>query len=705
MPEIQKNLEYIFQYWSELGDDQKRKKINFILPFVQILSYLKSLQNLGLIPPNESFLQYQENFRKDYKNLFGQDLSKMESSDFSPKSFQIIAETQLGDLLSDTDRNELLKYDKKYVHSHSRIMFNYGNFLEQIFQNLEPEIQSTITSKATDLLDDKKDIVEVLFGLNDLFELEKNSGQLQKDDVENHALLAQISNYLENIFLIKSLLDDDKTKEIKDLLTSINQPLKSSVKRNKVDQQKTPQNFEEDLKRAGLSIQVGIETEFSLLGLDKESKKLTPIQRNVSLKKSLSDLNSRRSMEIKFGSTPKIPEVYDLTKFYEDTSVTSIGAEGMVIDRKNFIAIANDLKQSLVPSVSKYEIERIKRIEISVANLTEAEAFFYNLLFLNEDFAKDNKIEVDGLYDPTKSREENLKNVWGLIEIGRFHEKLLDMIQAHEISLGPHDFSQIIDVKDKALERMRFLANYSNLSLDDPNVQVNLSLWVLDIEGFKQNALLPKITKEGDQVTVYFNQLGLEFLKILEQVVVEAESEVGGILRSQKEVESAFDRRKYIFDELKGTPYLDTGPGPSYLTHRIGGAKNVNIRVSMINDKIAVAEIRLIGNNPHFAKFEGSEDVYKSSLEFIPEALIPRIANKMQEFVRDKSPEELVTMYQQKVKIRTDGRFNGLEAIATKQKQPDNIFDPKQKSPYNPKIPSNAVALKSYRGKSEEPLV
>jgi hypothetical protein len=143
MPEIQKNLEYIFQSWSELSDDQKRKKINFILPFVQILSYLRSLQNLGLTPPNESFLKYQENFRKDYKNLFGQDLSKMESSDFSPKSFQIIAETQSGNLLSNADRNELLKYDKKYVHSHSRIMFNYGNFLEQIFPNLEPEIQST----------------------------------------------------------------------------------------------------------------------------------------------------------------------------------------------------------------------------------------------------------------------------------------------------------------------------------------------------------------------------------------------------------------------------------------------------------------------------------------------------------------------------------------------------------------------------------
>lgn len=680
---IRTNLEATLQTWQNLDDEKKRLKINFILPLIQLASYLNTLQELNLIEAEESKLSSQlDSFAQEYQKLFGQTLA-MNQSDFNNDLFQAITKNQQGLPLAEQDRKSLLQYQEKYVHAHARVMFNYGKFLNVIHQQFDEKTKEEIATKAKTLSESSnQDTTAILFALNNLFELEKNSASLEKDDLENHALLNQMSDYLQHFSLFELLQDDEETKKITHSL-SANLPLKSTIVTDKSPTQ-IPNNFNESLKLTGLSIEAGIETEFLLDTLEPESEPQTAFQRNATLKKNLADLNARRKMQTKYGLQPTIPEIPDITKLYEEVAVTSTGAEGMAISKKDFLAISKHIKSNLATLH--------RDVDINVANFTKSEAFFYNLLFLNGDFPQKHKIEIDGVYDYHKSTEENLKNVWELIKVGRFHEHLLDMIQANEIAFGPHDFSKIIATKNEILQKAKLLANQSELSLNNPNVQLNLSLW-LEIDGKKINALLPQTTKEHDETKIEFSQLGVEFLRIVEESIVEATSKVQGILRHQENVNAALDRKKN-FTELLGTKFLDINANnPAFWNHKNSAAKNVTARIAKVNDETSVLEVRLVGNNTHFAKNPKAETIYLSGLEFIPEALLPEIALKMEEFLQSKTKEDLIDLYHKKVEIGHDGKIAGLEPVAVSDKKKSNIFDTNQSIKYDQTSPAKSVAV------------
>lgn len=705
---IEKNLHSIFQAWEELDDEQKIRKINFILPFVQLASYLDAIRQTGILPElqQETFADHLESFKKDYKKLFGgKDLSEMKSSDISPELLRKIEEAQQNNQqLSPEDRQALLSYGDKYVHAHNRIMFNYGNFLLEILdakmnQGLKDKIKTFNENELDDKSQEKKrrkslrgredhPEARLLIYLNSLFEIERNSAEIQKDDLENHALLNQLSNYLQHFLLLHRLSDYQETAKILETISSVdNTHLKSTIIRSETSEE-VSKDFEKSLEAKGLSIEIGLETEFLLHDIESDDLE-TAVQRNVALKKILADLNARRNMQTKYGIPPTIPQIKDLTLFFEDIEVDEKeGAKGMVISKKDFLEITQDLDKNLSNSEEYDKEEMLKH----VANFTKAEAFFYKFLLLNGDFPERNKIEIDGVYNPSRTREENLKNIWNLIREGKFYEKVLDMIQAHEIAFGPHEISEIVRVKERVLENMRKIAAESELSVDDPNVQINLSLWIQTKEG-KKNALVPEIIKEKDQTRIQISQLGVEFLRIIQEVVAEAANEVEGVVRAQKEVDSGLDRKKYIGTQLKGTEYLEVNLSlPAFLNHKLLAAKSFNIRFSVINDEVAVAEIRFIGNNPHFAQFDNSqtENVYKSGLEFIPEVLLPRIASKIQQFVNSKTEKELQELYDKKVPIGKDGKVAGLKSVKIENAQHDNVFDPEKRKNYNP-IPSGVV--------------
>lgn len=675
---LQTNLETIYDQWAASDAESKKQKINLILPVVQLASYLT---NLNLANGSKILAD----FAGTYENLYGQDITRLGISDISPALLGRVTEVQIqGSKLTPTETDELLKYENKYIHAHSRVMFNYGDFLQQIEPQLSNEKRSVIEQKKS-VIRGSRSGEEVLLNLaqiNSEFDLEKHSRLIAKDDLENHALLNQITNLGLNISQIsESLLDPTRFEKMLQAFGSA--PSKFQVKRTTPDFDLG--NFATDLNQHGLEMQVGLESEFLLNSLTKKKNPETATEQNIALKKVLADLNSRRRMQEKYGFESTIPQISDVTLFFEEDHERYSG-----ISNADFTQIFDDLKKNNFP-------ESWPQIETAISNFSEAETFFYKLLFL-EDSAKEHKIEMDGIYNPSKSKTANLNVVTPLILSGRFHEQLLDMIQAYEISVGPHDVSEIIDHKNSAFSEMKLLANQTGLSLDNPNVQINSSLWITTSPDQKENILLPKIIKneETGEVKIWSNQLAVEFLQVMEEAVGELSS-VQGVLRNQSEITTTLDRNKVIGAELANTPFRHVDEDISaFINHKSIAAKNSTLRLSLVNNEVAVVEVRLVGNNPHFAKFDDSQDVYQSGIEFISEEFLIKFAQKTKEFLAGKNKNDLLELYQKKVEINHEGKIAGLDSVAVESVQRDNIYNQDSQQVYNPQQAALNVAVVKY---------
>jgi hypothetical protein len=679
---LQNRLSAIHTQWNSFNDETKKQKINFILPFIQLASYLNSLEPAS----NDALLH---DFAATYQRLYDQDISQMNASDLSPDLFAQITSQKL----SAAGKADLLKYQDKYIHAHNRVMFNYGRFLNQSREFLAADQQQEIARKTSFLKEESADeakegsaqaaqsieqFVQLLSAINHDFGIEKHSAGILKDDLENHALLNQMTNYALNISQTANTLLDEKlfaqTQEI-----MISSTHKLQVKRTSATSDLS--GFTAALAQYGIEMTVGLENEFLLNPLDEKSTTQNPTQRNIATKKVLADINARRKMQIKYGFESTLPEISDVSPFLENGADFNEG-----IGLSDFKKITDDLERRLSKKLSPALKER-------VASFTEAESFFYKLFFL-ENFAAENKIEMDGIFDPTKSTEENFVKTLPLIENGRFHENLLDMIQAHEIAVGPFDVAEIITKKDLAFAKMKLLANQSGVSLDDANVQIN-SAFTIEIDGEKKNILLPKISSESGETTIEFNELGRQFLQLLEEAVAELGA-VPGALR-QSAVNASFDRNKFVAPQLKGTAFRAVNEElPAFLNHKFLAAKNSPLRLSLINSDLAVVELRLVGNNPHFAKFRDAQNTFHSGAEFITEEFLPRVAQKLENFLANKSKAELEELYNAKITIGFDGKIAGLAETAAAKVELDRDYDLSTQERYNPRAPSLSVALIPY---------
>lgn len=693
LTKIENNLNRVFTVWNALGDDQKREKINLMMPLVQFSSFLFGLH---YITKQKSSQQYKNllDFHNEYKRLFDADLVDMQMSDFSPNLANAIQNIKTRKL-TEPQREAMFHYDKKYIHAHNRVMFNYGGFLNEIFAHLSLEKQNQITQMIKDMQRSDDDIASVLLEINNAFELEKNSAILQKDDLENHALLNQMSNYLQIILQSAQLLQsDEQALQINDSLRS-SRTGKFAIQRNNTDEKVDP-NFEKVLQEKNLQIQVGIESEFLLHPLEQNEDLSSPILRNVRLKKALADLNARRKMQTKYGYEPTVPSVDDDTLFFEDVTVSAFKAEEKsLISDNDYRQITRHLEQFLTAihtaESSRGTFTSVEEIRKAVANFTEAETFFYKFFFL-EETATELAIEMDGVFDPRKTQEKNVLQVWELMKKGRLHENLLDMIQAHEIAIGPHSISEISDKKDDAFRKMRLTANLSGCSLDNPNVQLNYSM-----QFGGHHVLLPQIERQDDgQTKMYISSLGVEFVRLIQETIVE-NSDIVGLFRHQKEVAATFDRNKHIGTKLAGTEFRQVDPEiPAFLTHKQVAAKNTMLRLSAINDDVAVLEIRLIGNNPHFAKFDEACETYQDGLEFT-QILNKKISEKIQKFVKEKTYEELFNLNATRSEILPNGSIVNLPPKTLGVTEFDHIYDSQAQARYLPTKPLEQVQLVPYQ--------
>ena len=160
-------LTTILQAWNELGEDSQKKSINFISEFILSASLFQKFSD------DENLKTQLTSFQENYKNIFGSDLTKLGTSDLSPKNVQIlnqIKEIDNGQKELATKREDVIalleqegftlksfrkilieESDDKYPNAHVKISWNYGNFIDHIGQNLSPEKKEEFEKLKTEL--------------------------------------------------------------------------------------------------------------------------------------------------------------------------------------------------------------------------------------------------------------------------------------------------------------------------------------------------------------------------------------------------------------------------------------------------------------------------------------------------------------------------------------------------------------------------
>ena len=689
------NLNSVFETWQGFDQKIKLQKINQILPLIHLTSYLNGLleiaDNINFATQKQQLVSNLESFAKDYKAIFGVVVDEAQISDFPKEVMENLLSIQLEELEMNSEiRKQISDRYLKYEHAHSRIMFNYGKILKEIGKSLNEQDSVAEGGGLKHNIEqffnqNQSSLSEHLFKINDQFNIEKNAELFAKDDLENHALLNQSTTYTSHLELIDILVENEGLKQIQEFLK---QTPSIRIAKNTVGQKLINDKSQEELSifslwlkdksnaiKLGLNLQIGIESEFLLRTLKTWPKfdLFEPENENDKIKIALADLNARRKMQIKYHNQSSIPEISDVRKFLETEK--PIGPESAKI--LDIFLIKKDLAESLKKSFGQYKEGEINQVLVEVDRFTKAEIYFYKLLFLEENKLP---ISIDGVFDPDKTKVENIANIIPLIKKGRFHESLLDMIRAHEVSVGPFDIEQTLPELEKSLSKMNLVANKTGLSFDDANTQINLSFWV---DG--KNVFMPEISGEGKDKKLYISGLGRGLIKSISTALAEAGA-FDGVLRNQQFIEARFDRKK-LLPELIDTPYLNINPDKTAFTnHKELAAKTSTLRVSIANkeDEVAVVEIRLIGNNPHFATFGGHEELFKPSINFISQILLPRIADKIKDFIAPKSSEQLKDLLDQKVAISYDGKIAGLDPISVQGHNKINPYNKENSALYEP---------------------
>ena len=662
----------VYRSWSSIKDnDIRKKKINQVLPFIQLCNCLNAVLQIkkdeqNITEDEGEFLEftqsildnfnviYQLIYREEFEKELGKqgfeelmdtqelpnllDLSKLHVSDF-PADMMLKLSEVTEDNVDDGLRDRIILRKDKYEHAHSKVMFNYGSFWLKIFESYE--LGSDERKSIIDAINDPNiSLVE----LGKIFNISGNAAILGLDDLETHALLNQLTNHklnLERAVIVLGELDSiDRLVEFfeSDQVSSLETHAgldDREISRVKLDRYV--------LEGKECEINIGFECEFLLRDLNDEFSK------NTAIKTALADLAARRKKEVQYlgEEAAKIADIDDHSIFErEEVSKDEILDINRVRrDLRDYVGEALDSKTLL-----------------AINNLRREELFFYKILFLSDEMAE-TPLEMDGVItrndDGTINRDETKKTVLELIRKGVFYDKILDMIRAHEIALGPYDDLAVgIKELEEVIQHFKLEANRTGLSLENPNVQLNFSFY---FQG--QNVFFPEIVGARGKEMMQVSGLTREIVKVMQTVMSELSS-TEDILRDQTEISSVYDKVK-LLPELAGTSYrLEDDCGlAAFDMHRQNAGKTGTIRLSRVSETDGVAEIRIIGNNPHFACFKDGVNIFEGNSMYLTETIVPKIQRKITEFISSKTVEELQALFDEKVVVEYDGSISGVTPV------------------------------------------
>ena len=678
------NLNEIYTNWSELEKTKQVQTINHIFSIIQLTSYLQQMIALKDDHEDETLDRILLDFSKFYQdNFYNTDITKTAASDFTAEIFNQIekitkyktcSEEELLDL-----QNELLNYQNKYEHAHARIFYNFGQFYKIIFSNLSQENKDKIINQLR--LEEFNE--ETLRKLDKAFELEKNSSFLRLDDLENHALLNQITNF--RIYLRKALniaiKDELKTEFIAFIKQNHTHDFNATPllekSESKIDQEITI--YSRDLKEKFESeLKVGIESEFTLTPLTNKSgsvnivnKEDNPVNINIALKEIFTDLDARAKKQEEYKKSSIISNIEQILFFKQ---IEKDDTEKQSNFRKfDLFLIKKDLENA-----GYQECDIIFNL---IESLSPIEIYFYKLLIIEEN----QNISIDDVVDANKyckdTNQEKIinkrKRIVSLIKEGKLHEKLFDMIHANEVSFGPDKIEDILPKLRTEKHNLNLHANKMGLSFNEANIQLNLSL---EYQG--KNVLLPEIhTLETDDKIVKLNALAIEFFRTIQEIIVDQSTKHKGLIRDQEEIAIRVDLKKGLLKELTGTDYIKLDEkAMAFLEHKKIAAKDATMRISKADSTNGVVEIRLIGNNPHFAFSRFGSQIHNSGLDYIPEILLPEIAKKINEKFSSLGKERIAELAKKYVVVQYDGSIKELPPLEVCNIQDQEVI-PKNKKP------------------------
>lgn len=272
-------------------------------------------------------------------------------------------------------------------------------------------------------------------------------------------------------------------------------------------------------------------------------------------------------------------------------------------------------------------------------------------------------LENNDVMDPNDKNKLNAQRerLLALIMEGTLHEKLLDMIEANEISIGPDRIENMIEQNDVLINWIQKKASQTGVEISPPNVQINLSFKIKIDNQSLEDILLPEAKDDGK---LYISPLAREILSEIQNIL----SRYPEFLRSSREVSCRVDRMKNIANNYgkKIAEYYQQIDGEqegkaAFEIHKDKAAKDAHIRLSAADKKTGVAEIRLLGGNPHQAGPLGSRLDDLGAKEITPLLLleiqlnIGSLINKA-----EKNPSLLNERLAKTVMINTNGKINGL---------------------------------------------
>lgn len=683
-------LEDKYNAWHKADEQERSRQLNYILPVIQTISLMNFMLQFSEQPSHVKFgvkfnkilTEFEISFLKLSQTT--EKTLQTQSSDFSKLTFAklqnltILNEKELHSLRSNIRAKEL-----KYENAHLKIAFNYGRFFEIALANLEQSNAISLAAKIKDAF--QEDDISALLALAATFPLEANAQHLPLDDLENHALLNQISNFTRNPSLLlndSEILKLEKTEEI----------AKTTHKALSADESRSELTLSEQLAASKtptldshiLETTIGLETEFLLKdisGAKISSAAYAKRAENIILKKTLADVNARRNMQSKYGKEPSLPQLSSLTELLYPLTTAEVAE---IITTKEELA-------EIISFIKEKGITPDDRLREAIANMTNEEIYFFHLLFRE---AESFQFIFDGINDG-ETLDLDLNRACDLITQNMWHEKTLDMIRASELSIGPFKASEYKEIV-RHVKQMEDVAAKCSLALVKPNVQINFS-------ATKQgsNILLPEVTKA--QITkIKIPAIGREFIKLLQDSLVLTAQQNPHLLRCDY-VDAALDRKKGLQTELEGTEYFRVAEDEAaFLSHKRLAAKNVTLRLSKFSPDTAVIEVRLVGNNPHFAQYNDAVLLNeKTGLTDVLVSLLPNFYPQLN--------QATLTNIGQSCEIKPDGSIEDVErkdlAHKTVASEQDKITAPSwQQRVQQAAVPAQAELSWSMRLKQGQTL-
>ncbi len=703
----QEQLTQILDAFNNLQPEHQKKAINLVISILESASLLEALM------PHQPLRNQLDIFKNNYEKNLNADISQLGKSDLSQDSVDTLRQIKeiefldltlpqkresINTLLSEKNKNLsefrqklVQETDHKYQHAHARVSWNYGNFINSILQNLntEKKEQSNLLLSEILLHENEELFFEKLVELNKLCDIPSNFDLLKRnfglDGIEEHTAINQGTLYranLDNSDMLHNIENFNSNQNLftkaQDFFTQTSEKksIKIDTKKFKEELQKDnslDQSFQAIKENVG-DVTIGFEVEFLLLpkkGPNAVANQLANQTEIERLNKGLADIDSRAKMRTNYGfPSDDIAYTPNLLLFYNNEELAEIAGQNSQVNHEKREEVKNFLNSRINEENREIFEAAIKNIDL----LTAEEIFCMDLFFVKNEEAIKNRYVLDDVFDwRNSSVDKNLNNIISDIAYkGSFYKKTLDMIRAHEFSIGEFPIETATQDLEISLAHMREIASQHGLRAKDRDVQMNIGVAKEDNSLLKINV---ETTENGDKLVTIPGSTA-DIGKALQNALARMMDDYPWTQRKGQNINGVsvnVDRKKVLLKDLKDTPYFTkydetkhTPNSSAFPVHRDNTGKSGPVRLACINEDLAVYELRLIGNNTHVPYYDEAIREVFNGVELIPEIFIPYLIQELDKTIeQEKSP--------QKVSVEYDGTVAIIPTIKLKRAEENSL--------------------------------